>query len=60
MENRDELLIALLNKIDSILNGSDDTVTKSADNYIAWCQPGIPFQPEDLQFAIKGSLERWR
>jgi len=54
MEDRDELLVALLNKIDSILNGSDETVPKSPDNYIAWCKPGIPFQPKDLQFAIKG------
>lgn len=53
-QNKDELLTALLNKLVSILNGSDDTVAKSPDNYIAWCLPGIPFQPEDLQFAVKG------
>lgn len=51
---QDELLVALLNKISLILNGSDETVAKSPDNYIAWCRPGIPFQPQDLQFAIKG------
>jgi len=54
METRDELLVALLNKLNSILNGNDETVPKSSDNYIAWCKPGIPFQPEDLQFAVKG------
>lgn len=54
MSDKDELLVALLNKISSILNGSDENVPARPDNYIAWCKPGIPFQPEDLQFAIKG------
>ena len=54
MAEKDQLLSALLNKIDGILNGTDEHVPKSPDHYISWCMPGIPFQPEDLQFAVKG------
>lgn len=54
MSDKDELLVALLNKVSSVLNGSDENVPERPDNYIAWCKPGIPFQAEDLQFAIKG------
>jgi hypothetical protein len=50
----DQLLSALMNRIDGILNGEDQHVPKSSDNYISWCMPGIPFQAEDLQFAVKG------
>ncbi len=52
--DQDNLLKALLNKLDGILTGGDETAAASSDNYIAWCRPGIPFQPEDLQFAVKG------
>jgi hypothetical protein len=54
MAEKDQLLSALLNKIDEILNGGDEHIHKSTDNYISWCMPGIPFQAEDLQFAVKG------
>lgn len=50
----DNLLRALLNKIDNVLNAGSDAASASSDNYTAWCAPGIPFQPEDLQFAVKG------
>lgn len=50
----ENLLKALLNKLEDVLNGGDDAAQASSDNYIAWCSPGIPFQPEDLQFAVKG------
>lgn len=50
----EKLLKALLNKVEEILNGGDEFAQSSSDNYIAWCSPGIPFQPEDLQFAVKG------
>lgn len=50
----ENLLKALLNKVEEILNGNDEVAQVSSDNYIAWCSPGIPFQPEDLQFAVKG------
>lgn len=54
MAGQDDLLLALLNKVEGILNGNDSTSPANSDSYIAWCQPGIPFQPEDLQFAVKG------
>ncbi len=50
----EDLLKALLNKLEDVLNGGSDVAQASSDNYIAWCSPGIPFQPEDLQFAVKG------
>ncbi|WP_448789170.1 hypothetical protein [Bacteroides graminisolvens] len=50
----EDLLKALLNKFENVLNGGSDVAQASSDNYIAWCSPGIPFQPEDLQFAVKG------
>jgi hypothetical protein len=50
----DNLLKSLLNKVDEVLNGKSDISSVSKDNYVAWCSPGIPFQPEDLQFAVKG------
>lgn len=52
--NQDDLLVAVMNKIAAILTGSDATTEPSPNSYIAWCRPGIPFQPEDLQFAVKG------
>ena len=54
MEAKDDLLIALLNKINSVITGGDDSAPKSDDYYVSWCMPGIPFQAEDLQFAVKG------
>lgn len=50
----DNLLKALLNKVENVLNGGSDVAQSSSNNYTAWCSPGIPFQPEDLQFAVKG------
>ena len=50
----DNLLKALLNKVDNVLNRGNDIASASKDNYVAWCSPGIPFQEEDLQFAVKG------
>ena len=54
MPQQDDLLVAVMNKIASILNGGDANAPQSPNTYIAWCRPGIPFQPEDLQFAVKG------
>lgn len=49
----DKLLVALLGKIQDVLSG-ENTVIGNESDYLAWCLPGIPFQAEDLQFAIKG------
>lgn len=51
---QDDLLKALLNKVDGVLTGGDEHVRPSSDNYVAWCSPGVPFQPKDLLFAVKG------
>ncbi len=49
----DKLLVALLGKIQDVLSGENAVIGNESD-YLAWCLPGIPFQAEDLQFAIKG------
>lgn len=49
----DKLLVALLGKIQDVLSG-ENTVTGSENDYLAWCLPGMPFQANDLEFAIKG------
>jgi hypothetical protein len=54
MTQQDDLAVAIMNKIASVLNGGDANAPQSPNSYIAWCRPGIPFQPEDLQFAVKG------
>lgn len=45
---------AMYNKIALILTGGDSVAPPPKDSFIAWCAPGIPFQKEDLQFAVKG------
>ena len=52
--SQEKLMKSLLAKLYSILTGGDENLPKSKDNFIAWCTPGIPFQKEDLQFAVKG------
>lgn len=52
----DKLLVALLGKIQDVLSG-ENTVIGNESDYLAWCLPGIPFQAEDLQFAIKDLME---
>ena len=46
-----ETFLAQLNEI---ATGGDKTVEKSPDDFIAWCQPGIPFDEADFDFAVKG------
>lgn len=50
----DDLMVAILNKVNEVLTGGDDKVTKYESNYINWCLPGIPFKANDLQFLLKG------
>lgn len=48
------LLKILLHRVEEVVIGGGDVAKASPDNYMAWCSPGIPFQAEDLQFAVKG------
>ncbi len=50
----EQLMKSLLGKLYQVLTGGDDTAPPDTSNFIAWCTPGIPFQPEDLTFAEKG------
>ena len=44
----------VLAQLNEIATGGDKTVEKSPDDFIAWCQPGIPFDEVDFDFAVKG------
>jgi len=44
----------LLSQLNEIATGGDDTVSSSDDDFIAWCQPGIPFDADDFDFAESG------
>lgn len=54
MSDENPLLIALVNKLASVLTGGDESAEASKESYVSWCLPGIPFQSDDLQFAVKG------
>lgn len=44
----------MMETLNSILTGGDARVPAPVNNKISWCQPGIPFMPEDFQFAAEG------
>jgi hypothetical protein len=44
----------LLGQLNTILTGGDGRVPPSVENKISWCQPAIPFAPEDFDFAARG------
>lgn len=44
----------LLTQLNEIVTGGDDTAPKSPNSFVSWCQPGIPFEPSDFDFAVKG------
>lgn len=50
----DELMNSLLGKLYDSLASGDETLEKSKDNYLAWCTPGIPYDPEDFNFIKEG------
>ncbi len=50
-----DLMNSIVGKIfDVIANGDGKTVPKSADNFFAWCTPGVPFDAEDFDFLSQG------
>lgn len=49
-----QLMKSLIGKLYQVLTGGNDIATPDSENFIAWCTPGIPFDPEDLMFAQKG------
>lgn len=54
MDNNNELLFeALLNRIASIM-GEKEGNNKNKSSFLSFYRPGIPFQPESLQFVGKG------
>jgi hypothetical protein len=43
----------LLSRLYEIVT-SGEKGAPSANSFVSWCMPGIPFEPEDFNFAIKG------
>jgi len=51
----DDLMRALLAKINEIITGGDNNVpTKSKTHYVSWCRSGMPFTPQDFEFCTQG------
>ncbi|MCF6191382.1 MAG: hypothetical protein L3J51_12980 [Cocleimonas sp.] len=44
----------MLTQLNEIVNGGDDTVKAQPNSFVSWCQPGIPFEESDFDFAVKG------
>lgn len=44
----------LINEISASVTGGDSHVPPSKDNFISWCMPGLPFEPIDFSFCVKG------
>lgn len=44
----------LLNQISDIVLGGDQTAPANPRTFLTWCQPGIPFGPEQFDFAMAG------
>lgn len=44
----------IMAKLYNVLTNGDDTVPPSADNFFSWCTPGIPIEPEDLEYLTQG------
>lgn len=44
----------LLAQLYNIVTGGDEHVPPSPNNFLSWCQPGIPFEPVDFTFSAKG------
>lgn len=54
MATQEEVMSALVGKLYAILTTGDGTADPDPDSFIAWCTPGIGYQPEELEFATKG------
>ena len=51
---QEDLMNSVLGKLYDTLTNGDETMQKSDDNYLAWCTPGIPYDPEDFNFLKEG------
>jgi hypothetical protein len=54
--SKDKVSSAFLAKLYESLTAQPDINAKALpdDRFIAWCQPGLPFEPEDFLFATRG------
>lgn len=53
---KEQVTTAFLSKLYESLTARPDIDADALpdDRFIAWCQPGLPFEPEDFMFALKG------
>jgi hypothetical protein len=49
-----ELGDVLLDQVSQIVLGGDQTAPANLNTFLTWCQPGIPFGPEQFDFATGG------
>jgi hypothetical protein len=54
MATSEELMSSLIGSLYKKLTAGDTVTKADSDNFIAWCTPGLAFQPSDLEFATKG------
>jgi hypothetical protein len=50
----DDLVRTLFTKLYQILNGGDEHVPAPTNRFVAWCSPGIAFDPEEFTYCSKG------
>lgn len=51
---KEKLMTSVVTKLYQVLCGGDNVAPPAADNFLTFCLPGIPFAPEDFDFAFKG------
>jgi hypothetical protein len=50
----EQLGSTMLTRLSNIVNGGDQRTPASADSFLTWCAPGIPFDPKEFDFAAGG------
>ena len=49
-----DLMRALIAKLYQVITGDDESITIPRNKFVSWYLPGVPFAPEDFQFASRG------
>ena len=53
-DHSDDLMQALMAKLYSTITGDDQALKMPRNKFVSWLLPGIPFEPQDFDFGIKG------
>jgi hypothetical protein len=56
MKATDNIMKSMMGYLYTVLTDAEDSLveTNERERFICWCLPGIPFEPEDLRFAVRG------